>query len=190
MSPSRLKVSLLLAGLAASGLVLVSWTQPWFLLEVAGGTPVTVTGETAAGALSALALAGLALGAALAIAWPVFRVVLGVLEVSIGGLVILSAVLALTDPVSASNAAITQATGVSGETSVRSLVDSVVVTAWPALTLVLGIVLVALGLLVAATSRRWPASSRKYQAARFENADGERSSVGDWDSLSEGRDPT
>jgi hypothetical protein len=190
MSPARLKFSLLLGGLAASGLVLIAWTQVWFDLVLTSGQDVAVAGEVAAGALTALALAGLALGAALAIAGPVFRVILGVLQISIGGLVVLSATMALTDPVSASSAAVTSGTGVSGDESVRALVASVAASPWPVITLVLGAVLVVLGLLVIVTARRWPASSRKYQTVRLENADGPRSTVGDWDSLSEGRDPT
>ncbi len=190
MSAQRLKVLLLLGGLIASGLVLVGWTQSWFDVELSTGQSLSVTGDVAAGGLAALGLSGLALGAALAIAGPVFRVILGVLEVAIGGLVVLSASLALADPVRASLAAITGATGESGEDSARALVSGIAATPWPALALVLGVLLAALGILVIATSRRWPASSRKYQAVRLEQADGERSSVGDWDALSDGRDPT
>lgn len=190
MTGQRVKLAILLGGLIASGLVLVGWTQSWFALELSSGPSLAVTGDVAAGGLAALALSGLALGAALAIAGPVFRVILGALEVAIGGLVTLSAALAITDPVRASLTAITAATGESGEESARQLVSEVTATPWPALALALGVVLALLGLLVVITSRRWPLSSRKYQAVRLEPAESERSAVGDWDALSDGRDPT
>lgn len=190
MSPMRVKLVLLLGGLAVSGLILVSWTQPWFILSLSSEQQVAVTGDVVAGALAALGLAGLALGAALAIAGPVFRVILGILETLIGGLVLASGIMAASDPVGSSSAAITAATGVSGAESVRGLVTSVESTAWPVIAIVLGAACVLLGVAVAATSHRWPASSRKYQSTRFEEDPAERSSIGDWDSLSEGRDPT
>lgn len=190
MSPGRLKLSLLLGGLAASGLVLVSWTQPWFVLSLTTGQSIEVAGDVVAGGLAALGLAGLALGAALAIAGRVFRVILGLLEVAIGGLVSLSALLAVLDPIGASGSAITTATAVSGGESVRALVESVSSTAWPVIGVVLGVLCMLLGFAVVLTSPRWPVSSRKYQAVRFEQDSDDRSPVGDWDALSEGRDPT
>lgn len=190
MTPGRVKLTVLLAGLAASALVLIAWTQPWFELALSSGQLLSVSGDVVAGGLAALGLAGLALGAALAIAGPVFRVILGALEVAIGALVVVSGFLATLDPVGSSAPAVTEATGVSGDSSILALVSAITSTAWPAVAIALGVVIVLVGVAVIATSRRWPASSRKYQSARFEEASGERSSVGDWDSLSEGRDPT
>jgi hypothetical protein len=46
------------------------------------------------------------------------------------------------------------------------------------------------GVLLLATFRRWPAASRKYQAVRLEDPSAPRDSVGDWDALSDGADPT
>ena len=69
----------------------------------------------------------------------------------------------------------------------------------------------AIGVAIIATVRRWPTATRKYQAARFTGADGspvdggtldgaadagsgaavrEPDSIGDWDALSDGADPT
>lgn len=190
MSARRLKLVLLLGGIVASGAVLLTWTQAWFQVVLASGGELAVAGEVAAPALAALALSGAALGAALAIAGRIFRVILGVLEVAIGALVIYSALSAMGDPVLAAAASITATTGVSGEESVRALVESVTVTVWPVVALIAGALLAVAGVLVVVTSSRWPSSSRKYQAVRLEPVDGEESSIGDWDSLSEGRDPT
>lgn len=197
---------MLLAGIAANGLILIAWTQPWFTVALAsdqvGGGSVVAGGEVAAPGLSALALAGLALVGALSIAGPAFRVVLGVLQALIGATVTLSSVLAIADPVAASAAEVTEATGVSGESSVTALVQSVSASAWPFLAAFLGIVAVGLGVAIVATVRLWPQSTRKYQSARVDEDTAGPASAGrtaptrapdpiaDWDSLSDGGDPT
>ena len=109
------------------------WTGEWFsitLRESATGHPVlSVAGDVAAPALIALALASLALVAALAIGGPFVRVVLGVLQVVIGFTVALSAVLAVSTPVRASESAISAVTGVGGSKSIAALVSAVSQTA-------------------------------------------------------------
>ena len=190
MNPRRLKLSAIVSAIALSGLVLLAWTQPWFTLRLQTGQVLTIAGDVAAPALTALALAGLALAGALAIAGVVFRVILGVLQAAIGALVITSAAIALGDPVAASARAISAATGVAGAESLADLVSATQSTAWPLLTLLFGVLLTVLGIAIALTARSWPASSRKYQAVRLEEADGEHTPAGDWDALSDGRDPT
>jgi len=193
-SPARLKYVIVLAVLAVSALVLLAWSRDWFVFALAGDTAerVTVPGSVAAPALSALALAGIALAAALAIAGPVFRVVLGALQVLLGGCIALSASLALGNPVAAGARAVTDSTGVDGAESVAALVASTDGGVWPAVTLALGVLAALLGVAVLTTFRRWPASSRRYSAVRFEDAPagGRDASVSDWDTLSDGRDPT
>lgn len=190
MTGRRLKLASILLGVALSGLTLLSWTQTWFTVDLQSGQTLSVLGDVAAPALTALALSGLALAAALSIAGVVFRVILGALQAAIGALIVTSAVMAIADPITASAKTITAATGVDGHDSIAQLVSAVSSTAWPALALVFGVLLTLLGVLIAVTARRWPASSRKYQAVRLEEADGERSAAGDWDALSDGRDPT
>lgn len=186
----RLKLATIVAGIALSALTLLAWTQEWFDVVLDSGQSIPVTGEVAAPALTALALSGLALAGALAIAGVVFRVILGLLQAALGALILTSAVIAASDPIAASTRAITDATGVAGSESITVLVSSVTPSAWPWATMILGGALVILGLAIVATARRWPASSRKYQAVRLETEHGERSSIGDWDALSDGRDPT
>jgi len=189
MTAGRLKLSLLLAGIAFSGLALLSWTQEWFSLTLLDGAVLRVTGETAAPALTALALTGLVLVGALSIAGPLFRVILGSLQVLLGFTVGLSAVLAIANPLTSSAADITAATGVSGDL-VREQVESSSGTAWPWVALVAGALLVVTGILVVATATRWPGATRKYQAVRMAPAEGPRTAVDDWDALSGGDDPT
>jgi hypothetical protein len=70
---------------------------------------------------------------------------------------------------------VTTSTGVAGTSSIRELVTVGASSPWPALTVVLGILMVLAGLSVIVTVRRWPASSRRYQAVTFEAADGRQS---------------
>lgn len=192
--PRGLKNFTLLIGLLLSGLILLAWTGQWYSITLTGSenaqVAISITGDIAAPALIALALAGLALVAALAIAGPFFRAVLGVLQALIGVTVALSSFLAINDPVKASADAITKATGVSGSASVARLVVNVSASPWPWFALVVGAVSFALGIFVVGSSRRWPGSSRRYQPARLDPADPGANAVSDWDTLSGGSDPT
>ena len=190
MTPQRLRLSLLLSSAALSALTLLAWTQQWFVVVLVDGQRLPVDGQIAAAGLSALALAGLALVGALTIAGPVFRIVLGVVQLFLGATVLYSAVLVVIDPVAASAATISEATGIAGSESVAAVVATVEQSAWPWVTLVVGALIVIAGIGILATRRRWPVSSRKYQAVGLEPTDGAWSSVDDWDALSDGGDPT
>ena len=190
MTPARLKLSLILAGAAFSALVMLAWTQDWFVVTLDDGASLPIAGEVAAGGLSALALAGFALVVAISIAGPVFRVILGVLEALLGVAVVASAAVALGNPVGASSPRISEATSIAGEGPIAELVADVSVSVWPAVAIVAGVLLVAVGIAMVLTARRWPGSSRKYQAVRLEPATEKRTSVDDWDSLTGGDDPT
>ncbi|TQL47992.1 putative membrane protein (TIGR02234 family) [Homoserinimonas aerilata] len=190
----RIKSSSLIAGVLFAGLGLMAWTMPWFLVTLGGSEShrdvIEVTGETAAPAVAALSLSALALVAALAIAGPFFRIVLAVLEALIGACLILSGVLALAAPAAAVAPLITDATGIDGAESLAAVTTAIETTPWPAVAVIAGGLMVALGVVVLATATRWPVSGRKYQATRFESADAPRGAVSDWDSLSDGEDPT
>ena len=190
MNSRRLKLGAVLAGVVLSAFVLLTWTREWYAIRLDTGQVLSVAGDVAAPALTALALSGFALAAALAIAGVVFRVILGLLQASLGALIITSAALAMADPVTASARAITQATGVDGRVSIGELVDSVAGTAWPAVALALGILLTLLGAAIVFTARRWPDASRKYRTLARGDDETERSAIGDWDALSDGRDPS
>ena len=188
--------------------MLLAWTGEWFSLtlrESATGHPVlSVTGDVAAPALVALALASLALVAALALSGPFFRVILGGLQAVIGFTVALSAVLAVSNPVRASEAAVSAVTGVGGSKSIAALVTSVSQTVFPGFTIVVGILTMALGVFVLVTGRRWPGSSGRYrQPVVLEDPDAPSAgdagpgsedapadAISDWDTLSGGIDPT
>src|SRR5680860_1330372 len=98
-SPRRLKLVFILLVLVASILALLAWTQVWVYAVVAAtdadSLTLAVDGADAAPAVTALALAGFALGGALTIAGRGIRVVLGVLEILLAVSVFLSAYLVL-----------------------------------------------------------------------------------------------
>ncbi|MFE4469133.1 Trp biosynthesis-associated membrane protein [Leifsonia sp. NPDC056824] len=171
----RVKYLTLLALLVGSGLGLLSATQTWFTIQVTdvanhAGT-VTVAGSAAAPALPALSLAGLALTAALAIAGPAFRVVLALLGILLGASIVYSALAVLGDPLQAASAAITSATGVAGEASLRKLVQSTTTEFWPWFAVLGGVLVAVAGALAIVFLRAWPGPSRKYQS-RFAGEDG------------------
>lgn len=206
MTGRRLKSAAILAIVLLAALELTASTQTWSTLSLvptAGdGGDIDVVGTVAAPALSALALAGLALAAALAIAGPAFRVVLGLLQVVLGASVVLAAATAIADPVRAGSALVTEATAIAGQESVAALVDGSTATAWPVVALVCGASTALLGVVVLVTVRRWP-DARAKRASRFEPADGYGHGastvetedgvidpVVSWDDLSRGDDPT
>ena len=190
MTGGRLKLISLVGIALLAGLVFADWSQTWFTLTVQG-KPFPVSGQVAGAALSALALASLALIAALAIAGRFFRVVLGILLALLGVCVIAVSAFAIGNPVVAATAAITKATGVAGTESVAKLVTATSITAWPVVAIVLGVLLTLLGLAIAPTARSWPDSGRKYSRSRLAVPDSETpDAVQEWDALSEGDDPT
>lgn len=193
MSPRKLRLVTILSIPLVAALTMLSVTQPWWTLDVADRS-IEVLGTDASPALSALALSSFALTAALALAGPVFRVVLGALQTLIGFTVLFAAITSITDPVRASSALITDATGVAGARSLAELVDTVNLTAWPTVAVVSGALALLIGVFMLITVRRWPAATQKYQAVRLDNADGSadapRDPARDWDALSDGSDPT
>lgn len=186
MTASRLRLTLVLGGLALGGFVLLAWTQTWIAVRLVDASSLLVAGQQAAPALSALALSALALSAALTISGRGVRRVLGVVEALIGAAVVTSALAVVADPVGASSSTITDATAVAGAQSVAALVQAADLGPWPWAAALAGALLVVAGVAVLATASRWPGPSRKYEP------EGERAATasGAWDALSEGDDPT
>ncbi|TPW76309.1 Trp biosynthesis-associated membrane protein [Schumannella soli] len=166
----RLKSLSLLALLAGNGVVLLAWSQQWYVLHL-DDRAIPASGQVAAGPLLALALTGLVLVAALALAGVAFRIILGVLQALLGGCITLQAALTIGDPAHASSSVLRETAGISGQHA-ADLVDRVDGSGWPFLALAAGVVLVLLGLLVAVTATRWPVSSRRYSRTRLVAPDG------------------
>lgn len=179
---------IVLAGLVLLGAtVMLSWTQQWFTIILKEGASVEVLGSDAADSLAALALSIFALVAALSLSSLVVRRVLGVLAAVVGGAIVAVAQSAIADPLRASGALITDATGISGAESLRALVDVVNVSGWPIPAIAAGGLIVVLGLLATFLAHRWPAPTKKYDRASAVVADDPASQ---WDAQSRGIDPT
>ena len=170
-------------------LTLLTTTQTWWTLHLATRS-LPIAGTVAGPALAALALCTVVLAAALALAGPVFRLILGLLQLLLAFTIVLTTILSLVKPDEPSESAVQTATGIAGTTSIDHLITSVTLTPWGFVAVALGVVAFILGVWLLISFRFWPAASRKYQAVRFQPADGPRDAVIDWDALSDGTDPT
>lgn len=188
MSPRRLRLILLAAGLVAAALVLGAWTQPWAELQLIDGRDLSVRGQDAAPALAGIALAAVALTAALMIARAGLRIVLGILQLALGALaatLIAPLVFSMDALERASWPVISEATGVAGGAAIYE-VQNFMATAWSIVAFWGAVLLGVVGLAVALTSRRWPTPTTKYDTA----AERSVTETGAWDALSDGEDPT
>ena len=183
MNPRRLRLGIVVAGLLSAAVLLGAWTQPWFVIGL--DTPLPVSGQSAAPALSGIALAAFALLGALMIARSVLRRILGVVLLGLGVLssVIITPLVVSAEAASrASASTIAAATGLSGSEALASL-DR---TGWPVVGLAAAVLMTAVGLAVVITAARWPASTTKYDTGAAKPD----TTAGTWDALSEGDDPT
>ncbi|QOD92579.1 MULTISPECIES: Trp biosynthesis-associated membrane protein [Microcella] len=212
---SRLRLVSLLAPPVIAVALFIVWAQPWIVLTLDDGVRIAAGGDRAAAVLPAIAVASLALTSALALASARIRPVLGALLALLGALVVAVSLRAAGDPVAAAASSVTQLTGVEGERSVRALVDTAALTAGPVSAIVLGAVLGVAGLAIAVTSRRWPRRVERFDRPEGPSPEGSAAdgtatysapsapsdagdasdrqrdqSIGDWDALSDGRDPT
>jgi hypothetical protein len=207
----RARLLAVTATVLCGALGVISSTQTWLTVMLRDGAQqaLEVPGASAVPVLAPLSLAVLALGAALSIAGRTLRYVFGALAVVTGGVLAwLTARVVFEHPVSAVAAVVTESTGIAGESSVAKLVASIDATAWPALTLVVWLVLIAAGGFVLATAHSWSRTGRRYRTdddappvaratSRPAGGDGPRPhdaagsrAVDDWDDLSRGQDPT
>ncbi len=188
----RVRLLALLLPVVVGATAFLAWSQPWVIVTLADERVVIAAGDAAAPAVPPLALAALALVGALALAGPVFRVLLGLLQSLLGLGIAVSGVLAVGDPVASAAARITETTGIAGDAALRALVSDAALTPWPGVAIAAGAAGVAIGLFIAATASRWPPRTRRYDAVRLAPAEGSGHSarLDAWDALSDGDDPT
>ncbi|QAY61228.1 peptidase [Microbacterium protaetiae] len=180
--------------LCGAGGVLSS-TQTWLHVSLTGAASdaLTVTGAAAVPVLAPLSLAVLALGLALSIVGRVLRYIFGAIAVAAAVILgIVTVRVAFGLPISAVARTVTDATGITGDEPVSHLVSGITATAWPMITVILWVVLLAVGVFVIATAHRWSTSGRKYRTdnAAHAPAAGTLDAVDSWDDLSRGADPT
>lgn len=182
----------------AAALALLTSVQRWldikFFTGVASAESLSVSGQELSPALTLLALAALASALVLTIAGPIFRRVIGVLVAVLGGGLAAIGLLTVTQPLAGARAAIEAVTGITGDDQF-GLVRATVVSAWPTVAGLSGIVLVFAGLWIVIFGGRWFSGGRKYQPAEAGGRASSRGAAGsdrisDWDALSDGDDPT
>lgn len=194
----RARALAVVAIVAAGALGVISSTQTWLVVTLAGAaaSELPVAGAAAVPVLAPLCLALLALGLALSIVGLVLRYVFGVLTVAAGAvLVALAWRVVIARPVAAVASTVTGATGISGDEAVAQSVSDITATPWPALGLAGSVVLVAAGVFTLITAHRWRRSGRRFRTdAALDQTPAEASgpldAVDSWDDLSRGDDPT
>lgn len=189
---------LAVVGIVLAGAIgIISSTQTWLSVALDDGAHdvLTVAGADAVPVLAPLSLATLALGLAIAIVGRVLRYVFGALSLAIAAMLLVATSQVVFAPTAQHVAStVTEATGITGSTSVASLVSSITPTAWPAIALVAWVLLAAAGVFALATAHTWRGSGRRYrtEAASPANTSSSRphDAIDDWDDLSRGDDPT
>lgn len=180
----------LLAGAAG----IISSTQTWLTVARAdAGEDILVPGASALPLLAPLSLAVLALGAALAIAGPLLRLVFGILAAAVAVLLGWATLGLLFSPsVGAVAATVTKTTGLAGEAALDDVIAAITPSGWPWLGVVGWVLLLVASVLVIATWRRWKKSGRRYRTGSDtpSHSDGPVDAVDSWDDLSRGTDPT
>jgi uncharacterized membrane protein (TIGR02234 family) len=182
-----------LSGVALSGAAaLMAGSQTWVSFMLDGTHTVeTVTGNAANAALAPVSVALIAAALALTIAGRVFRRVLGALVALLGaGLVALTGGV-LADPLGAAGGRITELTGIAGGAAGSAVLWSDT-SVWGWVCVLAGVLAVVLGAIVLLFSGRWGSAGRKYDSAPTVagTAGGAPDRISDWDSLSDGTDPS
>lgn len=195
MLRTRARLVSVLSLLLVGAIALIASTQTWYSVALHDVTehPLTVSGTAALPVLAPLALAAIAMAAALAIVGRVMRLIFGVLTLAIGVLLTaLAAPLTFSQPIAAVASTVTEATFISGNSAIASLVNTITPTVWPAITLICGVVVCLAGLFILFSSRHWSTTGRRYSgsAATRVTAAGPVDAIDGWDGLSRGIDPT
>ncbi|MEE6280833.1 Trp biosynthesis-associated membrane protein [Georgenia sp. MJ170] len=196
MTRGRAVLALLVLGVVGFGLAALPWLE-LTVPTVIARQEVGVSGSTAVPVIGAASLAVLAAALAVAIGGTWVRRIAGVALVILGLLVAATTVRLLIDPEPVARAA---ASAVSG---VAQIEGDITVTPWPYLTVVLGVIVAAGGVLVLA-ARSWASPVRRYErgsaagtpapagtaAAPTPAAEPRVQAMDDWDALGRGEDPT
>ncbi|WP_022873293.1 Trp biosynthesis-associated membrane protein [Nesterenkonia alba] len=183
-----------LLGLAAGGMLFLSATQTWVtaegLPETAAAEAVDIAGTEVSDTVTAMALVGLAGGAALSIARRVARIVIGALILAAGALAAVTVIRVLLDPAAQTLTALGEITGTTEPAAGYEV-------QWALGTAAAGaVLLIAAGILTLVAGRRWPdaGASKKYarrtHGAGTTGAEHAPDEFDLWDDLSAGEDPT
>lgn len=184
--------TLALFGLAGALIGLWSATRTWVTVDVASSSvqipQIVVDGATAAASVTAVSVVVLAGSLALLIAGKIARYIIAAICLFAGATVITAGIGALRDPQAVASTAVAEATGLAQNAGEYTL------TAWPAVAVIAGVLIVLQAVLVLVFAGRWPAKASKYdrQAAKasVEPKDQSSRNIASWEQLSQGEDPT
>lgn len=186
----RAVVVVLLLGVVGFGLSALPWGSAAVATVLAEQT-VSVSGAAAAPVTTAVSLAVLATGLAVAISGRWVARLCAVVLVALGGLLTAASVGFLLDPEPRLLAAAAAVTGV------RELAGDLALTVWPYVTAVLGLLVAASAVLVLRIPTT--AAGRRFERAEGVSApdtapgpakDDRVQAMDDWDALQRGEDPT
>lgn len=189
------------ATVISSALLLIAGAQPWVVLGLSSAESsareLLVLGATLAPAFVVLTLAYAAALIVSLVSRFVVRIVCASIAICAALVALISSLLAISDPVAGARIAIATVTGVSDTVRQRDLIDSLSLTPWAFIALVLLIGSACVGVAVIVSGRSWSGASRRYE--RPDSAHGQKvsrdpSAESDphetWDNLSGGGDPT
>jgi len=188
----ELRTAVLLV-LLGSGLVLLAVRRDWISYPSSGGLTIHevrsgVRGTAVAGLAEALGVVGIAGVVAIAATRRLGRVLVGVL-VGLAGAAVVGSVVSLMSRGLAHRLATVDCRGLCLVPADKY--DATPTWAWPVLTVVGGLLMLAGGCLVAVRGRRWAALSASYEAPTAERpAAPPATDKGAWDALDRGDDPT
>lgn len=164
-----------LAGLILTGgLLLLAVSQNWFTAIVSNSSH-DITGSSVTSIIATLGFVTLALGGAIIIAQKVVRFILGIMAILVGVAAVVTTILILRDPVSATVHALSEVTGLAGSVGQSEITT----TFWPYLVIIAGVLITVTGLNIVFNGRAWPQTSNRIDPNGT-----------DWDQLSRGQDPT
>lgn len=194
---ARARTLAVVASILGGAIAIVASTQTWLTadLRVGAAEPLAVAGAAAFPLLAPLSLAALALGLALTIVGRLLRYLFGALATAIGATLLIGAFrIGIERPIDAVASAVTEATGLSGESAIADLVASIGVTPWPFIAALGGVIVLVGGLLTLSTAHLWRSGGRRFRRDDDEavSAPGSRphDAIDSWDDLSHGHDPT
>lgn len=184
--------NLALFGLLGALLGLWSATRTWITVDVESSSvqipQIVIDGATAAASVTAVSVVVLAGSLALLIAGKISRYIIAAICLLAGATVIAAGIGALADPQAVAATAVSEATGLTQNAGEYAL------TAWPAVAVFAGALMVLQAALVFIFSSRWPAKASKYdrqaRTAAAAPKDASSQNIASWEQLSAGEDPT
>ena len=182
--------------LAAAGALLGLGALPWVrgMAHVPGADLQTIssTGGQASPIIPALGLVLLAAAVAIALARRVGVFITCLITIVAGTITTVASGVVLNNPAQAMSGQVTETTAI---LLPADAITDVTITAWPAVSAVVGIVIAGLGVYILRASRNWKSDRRheKTGAAPTGGAGSDPAEITDseiWDLLSDGQDPT